>query len=166
MDTNDNKKYFQNKSRYKPKYNESITRSKEILNGIVAYNEYGGYFAPLSSLQRPAVQKILVGDVYEPQTIKFMRDNCSVGDIVHAGTFFGDFLPGLSKALSKNAKLWAFEPNIENFRCANITMLINNLNNVILNNLAVGEDEATLKMLVESLDGEALGGASENIKKR
>ena len=43
-------------------------------------------------------------------------------------------------------------------------MLINNLNNVILNNLAVGEDEATLKMLVESLDGETLGGASRILK--
>ena len=99
--------------RKKPKYSKSIDLSPQILNGMVAYNKYGGYFTPLSSRRRPAVQSILMGKIHEPDTISFMRNSCNSGDIIHAGTFFGDFLPGLSSALSDNAKIWAFEPNLE-----------------------------------------------------
>jgi len=144
----------------KVRFIKSITGSNEILNGQVAYNKYGGYFTPITSKQRPAVRKILNGDVYEPCTIKFIRDNCKNGDIIHAGTFFGDFLPGLSSSMSDRSKIWAFEPNIENFRCAQITSLINNLKNVELFHSGLGEINTTAKMLIKTDSGVHLGGAS------
>jgi len=124
------------------------------------YNEYGGYCLPESSLHRSAARRILSGDVYEPQTIEFMRNNCSAGDIVHAGTYFGDFLPGLSQACSPGSRIWAFEPNPENFSCAQITVLINKLENVTLRNAGLGSAEDVLRMRTKDEGGRGLGGKS------
>lgn len=124
------------------------------------YNEYGGYCLPESSLHRSASRRILSGEVYEPQTIEFMRNNCSAGDIVHAGTYFGDFLPGLSQACSPESRIWAFEPNPENFSCAQITVLINKLENVTLHNAGLGSAEDVLIMRTKDEDGRGLGGKS------
>jgi FkbM family methyltransferase len=146
-----------------PKRQEPFRKSSEVLGGMIAYNKYGGYFTPLSSQRNPAVQKIFSAKVFEPETVKFMIKNCGTGDIIHAGTFFGDFLPGISNALSKESKVWAFEPNIENFRCAQITCLINNLKNVNLHNVGLGAHKSTVKMLVETESGIGLGGMSKII---
>lgn len=124
------------------------------------YNQYGGYCLPESSLHRTAPRKILRGDVYEPATIEFMRTHCAGGDVVHAGTYFGDFLPGLSQACDKNCTVWAFEPNPENYRCAQITTLINNLDNVRLQNAGLGETPAVLHMRTRDPQGGSLGGKS------
>ena len=148
----------------KPRVTEPIKNSLEVLGGVIAYNKYGGYFTPLSSQHRIAVQKILKGDIYEPETIKFIIKNGGHGDIVHAGTFFGDFLPGISGSLSDESKVWAFEPNPENFRCARITCLINKLENVELFNSGLGGEKSTANMLVELESGYKLGGASKILK--
>ena len=126
----------------------------------IGYNKYGGYCLPESSLHRTAPRKILRGLVYEPQTLEFMRDNCGTGDIVHAGTYFGDFLPSLSQACSPEARIWAFEPNPENFRCAQITLLINDLINVTLHNAGLGDKKDTLTMRTKDEEGRSLGGKS------
>ncbi len=83
----------------------------EALKCKVSYNKYGGYCVPLSSCHRPAALKILSNDVYEPKTIEYILSNCNNGDVIHAGTYFGDFLPALAKGLASDAKIWAFEPN-------------------------------------------------------
>src|SRR5882672_2138462 len=101
-----------------------------VLQCRVSYNKYGGYCVPSSSVHRPAAQKILSGDVWEPDTIEFMVNHVGDGDIVHAGAYFGDFIPALSQACKPSAKLWTFEPNPENYRCALITIEINGLRNV------------------------------------
>jgi FkbM family methyltransferase len=129
----------------------------------VSYNKYGGYCVPLSSHHRPAAQKILSNDVYEPKTIKYILSNCNNGDVIHAGTYFGDFLPALAKGVATDAKIWAFEPNPENFRCARITLEINDIANTVLTNAGLGDKHETL--LVKTIDdnGRALGGASQII---
>ncbi len=130
------------------------------LKCCIWYNQYGGYCLPESSLHRTAPRKILRGDVYEPATLEFMRERCSGGDIVHAGTYFGDFLPALGSACDAGAIVWAFEPNPENFRCAQITTLINDLDNVKLRNAGLGSAQGMLAMRVKDSDGIALGGKS------
>jgi FkbM family methyltransferase len=150
--------------RTKARYTKSFGNSEKILNGQVAYNQYGGYFTPLSSRKRPAVQKILKGKVHEPETIAFMMKNCKKGDIIHAGTFFGDFLPALSGSVDKSSKIWAFEPNPENYQCARITIMINQLKNVELYNCGLGEKNARSQMLIETDTGVPLGGASAILK--
>lgn len=71
-----------------------------------------------------------------------MRENCD-GNIVHAGAYFGDFLPALSPVCET---LYAFEPCRESFECAEITTWINRLDNVVLRNSALGSVNKTLKL--------------------
>ncbi len=132
-----------------------------VLDCQIAYNKYGAYCTPISSMHRIAVQQVLKGDIYEPDTIEYMRSNCSDGDIIHAGTFFGDFLPALSSALPEGSKIWAFEPNPENYRCAEITLKLNQINNVKLINAGLGSETAKAKMQVANSSGQAMGGASK-----
>jgi len=137
-----------------------LATSLSVLHGTISYNRHGGYCVPLSSAYRPAAQSILRGDVWESETIDFMVEHVGTGDIVHAGTYFGDFLPALSRACSPGSVVWAFEPNPENFRCAKITMAINTLSNVNLKNAGVGEANSMLPMRIFGADGMALGGTS------
>ena len=90
--------------------------NKSVLQCCVAYNDFGGYCIPFSSKHRPSVQLVMSGGIWEPETIRYMTANCAGGDIVHAGTYFGDFIPALPMACSVGTKLWAFEPNPENYR--------------------------------------------------
>jgi FkbM family methyltransferase len=130
------------------------------LRCYIAYNIYGRYCVPLSSSQRPAAQAILAGNVWEPDTIDLMMSYCPAGDVVHAGTYFGDFLPALSRRLGEGGVVWAFEPNPENHRCADITVRINELRNVSLFNAGLGERSGRLQMAVFDKKGRALGGYS------
>ena len=126
-----------------------------------AYNRYGGYCVPVSSQHRPAAQIVLGGGVWEPNTLAFMAANCGDGDIVHAGAYFGDFLPALSRACAPGAKVWAFEPSLENFRCARLTVGMNHLTNVELANLALSSGAGQARLRVKDPSGFGLGGASQ-----
>lgn len=130
----------------------------------VSYNQYGGYCVPLSSRHRPAARKILSNEVYEPKTIEFMLANGGNGDIIHAGTYFGDFLPALSHACGSQYKVWAFEPNPENYKCAKITMLLNNLENVSLEHAGLGQKESVVPLRTTDDRGNALGGSSSLVQ--
>jgi len=138
-----------------------VTNSKEsVLNVSIAYNKYGAYCTPVSTQHRTLNQKILKGDVFEPDTIEFMISNVKEGDIVHAGTFFGDFLPGISKGMGEFSKIWAFEPNPESYRCAQVTMIINAIDNVELLQAGLGEKTSKVKILTKDKKGTSLGGSS------
>lgn len=135
------------------------------LKCVVAYNKYGGYCVPESSRHRPAAQKILSNDVHEPKTIEFIMSNCGDGDVVHAGTYFGDFLPAISKGCASGAKVWAFEPNLESYRCAKITLEINSIKNIVLANAGLGEKQEYSLIKTVDENGRSLGGASRIIDK-
>ena len=153
-------KYF---SRRRPKLRVFRGEDESVLQCCIAYNKFGGYCVPLSSCYRPAAQRILSGKVYESKTIAFLTSHCGDGDVVHGGTFFGDFIPALSRALAPGYKLWAFEPNSENYLCAFITMKINRCNNVEIKNAAIGKSRGFTKVMVNDPKGRALGGASRII---
>jgi len=126
----------------------------------MAYNKYGGYCIPESCLHRPAARRVLSGSIHEPDTIDYIIAHCSSGDIVHAGAFFGDFLPGVSAALTSESKIWAFEPNFESYRCARITIEINSLQNVVLACKALGDLKGRAFLQTRGFDDKALGGLS------
>jgi FkbM family methyltransferase len=126
---------------------------------FIAANEYGRYCIPQSSAHRPSAILVREGYVWERDTIAFMRAHCGTGDVVHAGTFFGDFLPALASALAPGAFLWAFEPNPENFACATHTVALNGLGNVRLHFGAMTRMAGTLR--IETMEDDiSLGGAS------
>ena len=132
---------------------------------LVAANEYGQYCVPRSSQTRPAAAAVLAGNVWEAGVIAFMARNCGAGDIVHAGTYFGDFLPALSRALRPAAQLWAFEPSSENHACARRTVALNGLKNVSLLHAGLGARADTKPLCIASPDG-AWGGASHIVKEK
>jgi len=143
-----------------------VSNSKEsVLNVSIAYNKYGAYCTPISTQHRTLNQKILKGDVFEPDTIEFMISNVKEGDIVHAGTFFGDFLPGISKGMGEFSKIWAFEPNPESYRCTQITIILNKIDNVELLQTGLGEKTSSTKILTKDKEGISLGGSSTIIDK-
>ena len=133
---------------------------EKVLNVSLAYNEFGAYCLPLSSQHRTLNQKVLKGQVFEPDTLRYMRENVKDGDIIHAGTFFGDFLPALSNGISDKAKIWAFEPNPESFRCAQITMLLNDIQNINLQQAGLGDTSAKINLTTKNKKGVSLGGSS------
>ena len=136
-----------------------------IPDHIIASNKHGRYCVPKSSQSRPAARTVLAGEVWEEKTISLMAMNCGDADIVHAGTYFGDFLPGLSRALKPGARLWAFEPSHENFLCAQQTIALNDLTNVSLIRAGLGarSDEGSLCV---SIAGEARGGSSSLMRSK
>ena len=150
--------------RYQPLNNQYKGKVESVLQCCIAYNKYGGYCVPLSSLHRPATQTILSGEVWEPETIDFMIENCGLGDIIHAGTYFGDFIPALARRCSPSSIVWAFEPNPENYRCASITTTINDLQNVEIINAGLGSQKGFMQMLVTDQTGKSLGGSSKLIE--
>ncbi|MCA0945276.1 FkbM family methyltransferase [Salipiger pacificus] len=123
-------------------------------------NAYGRYCVPAGLATRPAVRAVLAGGIYEPQTIAFMRAHAAGGDVIHAGTFFGDFLPGVAAALAPGARLWAFEPNPGSYACAVETLRLNALENVTLTNVGLSNAEETLHFRTHDAEGAPLGGLS------
>jgi FkbM family methyltransferase len=146
---------YQSKQRH---MNSSL--AKKSLSCTIAYNEFGTYCVPLSAQKRPAAQKVLQGMVYEPQTISFIQSQHQGKDIIHAGTFFGDFLPALSQSCTETQKIWAFEPNPESYSCAEITIKLNRINNVNITHAGLGAEEKKGSFRTHNEEGVALGGGS------
>ena len=147
-----------------PRFSEPQSKSDSVLSCVIAYNEFGAYCIPRSSLQRPVAQEIMFGRMWEEKTVEFLRSNCRDGDIVHAGTYYGDFLPALSDACSPGAMIWAFEPNLENYRCASITIQINDLQNIRLTNAGLAASQGSARIITKDTSGKGLGGLSKIVE--
>lgn len=126
----------------------------------IAKNKYGSYSVPANLEFRPAVKRVSAGLVYEPKTIAFMARNAGEGDVIHAGTFFGDFLPGVSAGLGEDRKIWAFEPNPNSFENASATIELNGLKNVELRNFALSDQIGEIHFRTHDENGKPLGGHS------
>ncbi len=138
----------------------------DLGEAVVAQNKYGTYSVPANLEHRPAVKRVTSGKVYEPKTIAFMARNAGDGDIIHAGTFFGDFLPGIAAGLAEDRKVWAFEPNPNSYRNAAETIRLNKLENVELRNNALSEQAGEILFKTETDDGMPMGGHSHFVKEQ
>jgi FkbM family methyltransferase len=127
----------------------------------MAYNQFGAYCIPNTAKNRPAPKRLFAGLVWEESTIEYIIANCADGDVISAGAFFGDFLPAISRGIAPGATLWAFEPNPESYRCAAITGLINDLQNLKLFNAALGERCGKDELIISDFEGRALTGVSQ-----
>jgi FkbM family methyltransferase len=135
----------------------SVALPEDVLDCVIAFNEHGAYCVPRCAQHRPAAQAILTSRVWEAETIALIRD--TEGSVVHAGTFFGDFLPAL--ALSRpRGTVWAFEPNRENYRCAQVTLLLNGLENVRLVRAGLSSKSGAGFVQTINRGGRPLGGGS------
>jgi FkbM family methyltransferase len=132
---------------------------------LTAQNCYGKYCIPVSSKHRISAKTVMQGKIWEEETVNYIIKHAS-NDIIHAGTYFGDMLPAFSGIFDK---VWAFEPNSENFYCASRTMEINNIKNVNLFNAALGEKTGTAELEIEAMRRnkvQKLGGASNILKRK
>lgn len=143
------------KYRMRPSLNGIEGVGSGVLKCCIAYNKHGGYALPRSSLHTTVSQALLAGRVYESDTVDFLVSR-GRGEIIHAGAFAGDFLPALSQAYSK---IWAFEPHPENFRCAELTIKINEIRNVELVKRGLGECRGAAILQTKDHDG-PLGASS------
>lgn len=140
------------------------TEADDTLEGgrdcVIAANEYGRYCMPRASIHRPVPQAILRGLVWERETLGLLCSVDSGSDIVHAGAFFGDFLPALSGSRTGRAVVWAFEPNRENHHSATVTMRLNGLQKVKLASRGLGNKSGRATLVIREEDGTPLGGGS------
>jgi FkbM family methyltransferase len=127
------------------------------LDCVLGFNEHGAYCVPRSGHHRPAAQAILRSQVWERETIVLLQG--IEGSIVSAGTFFGDFLPALARSRPHH-RVWAFEPNNESYRCAQVTLCLNELQNVKLTHAGLATTPGTGFIQTRSPGGGALGGES------
>jgi FkbM family methyltransferase len=134
------------------------------LDCLLAVNPHGVYCVPRASEHRAVSRAIMRAGVWESATLALLRAADPGADIVHAGTFFGDFLPALAHSRRDGAKVWAFEPNRENYRAAQITTLLNDLQNVVLRNAGLGAQRANALLAITDREGTPLGGASRVIR--
>ena len=130
------------------------------LDCVIAANVHGLYCVPRSSAHRPACQTILRGDVWEPETVALVCSTDPSGDVVTAGAFFGDLLPAIARSRQPGAHVWAFEPNRENHRCAQITVVLNGLQSVTVEHAALAEEAGLVTLTTADEDGVPLGGGS------
>jgi FkbM family methyltransferase len=134
------------------------------LDCFIAFNEHGAYCVPRSSQHRPVAQAIARGRVWESDTLDLLCATDRDADIIHAGTFFGDFIPALSRSRHGGGKVWAFEPGRENHRSTQVTVLLNDLENVALEHAGLGAEAAHALLATTGRDGVPLGGASRLVK--
>lgn len=136
------------------------TRRFESAPVLLGVNAHGHYAVPRGTVHRPASRAVLLGRVYERDTLDVIRTAYISGDVVHAGAFFGDFLPFLSTVVGSRGVVRAFEPAPENYRAAAMTVLMNDLSNVDLRPAGLGASPSTAEILVADKWGRPLGGAS------
>jgi FkbM family methyltransferase len=145
---------------------DSAGLAPDTPDSVVATNEHGSYCVPRSSAHRPVARKILEAEVWEPETLDLVRGADPEGDIVHAGTFFGDFIPALARSRKAGAMVWAFEPSGENYRCARATVMLNGLENVVLRHAGLDVESGTALLATTDRTGLPLGGASRVVRNR
>ncbi|MEP1519733.1 FkbM family methyltransferase [Ascidiaceihabitans sp.] len=124
-----------------------------------AVNQYGFYCIPEQYKKREVSRILLKGEVNEPNTIALIRKFAGDGDIISGGCFIGDFMPALAQAAGKR-QVHSFEPNPDSFDASTTTLKMNNIQNVKLHPVAVGEKADTLHLQITSSKGRILGGMS------
>src|SRR5580704_12684036 len=142
---------------------DAVPMPSEAPDSVVAKNKHGSYCVPRSSLHRPAALAIVNGGIWESETLDLLRSAGPDGDIVHAGTFFGDFIPALARSRERDACVWAFEPNRESYECARLTVMLNGLENVTLSHVGLSAESATTLLATHNAKGLPLGGGSHLI---
>ena len=118
-------------------------------------NKYGVYSIPKEIAYTYTAQTILDGGVHEDTTIDYIRS--IVGNIIHAGSGFGDFLP----ALKKCDKVWVFEPNKLMYESSLDTISLNQLTNVEIFPYAIGDYNGESKLQHIDENGLEMGPRSE-----
>lgn len=120
------------------------------------------YLIPKYAINRPACKTVLKGRYFELDTLEIIKSIYErfPGNIIHAGTFFGDMIPYLSKLVHDNYAIYAFEPLLENYVLAKCSLEINCITNVLLFNSALGNSIKNCFMTNTTSNNVHAGGES------
>lgn len=139
----------------------------QALKFHIGTNVHGQYCVPVESLHRPCALTVMRGGVWEARTLKAIARHYRGGDIVTAGTYFGDFLPFLCRqAQAHDAHVWGFEPVLVNYLCASATRAFNALTNCTLENAGLGAEPTRMTIKTHDNKGRPLGGGSRIVTRR
>lgn len=118
------------------------------------------YFVPEYASGRPASRSILSGQYYEPRTHMAVETLLKLrpGNVIHAGTFFGDMLPSFSRKCP--GTVYAFEPVLESYVLARQCVEENDLSNVVLQHAALGNELSLCHLRTVNHRGRHSGGLS------
>ncbi len=139
----------------------TISEDRFSIGFIRVDTSAGSFFVPKYAKHRPASAAILNGRFYEPETHSLIAELLSVrpGNLVHAGTFFGDMLPSFSMACP--GMVYAYEPVLENYVLAKLCVEQNNLENVLIVNAGLSSSITVSRVDTGVGEGTHRGGASE-----
>jgi FkbM family methyltransferase len=118
------------------------------------------FFVPERAAHRVAVREFAEGRYYEPFThlaFKMILEAKGGRNVIHAGAFFGDMLHTLSHSA---ARVYAFEPVLENFIFAKKNAERLGLANVVLFNAGLGDVDGLLPIRTTDKQGRFIGGGS------
>lgn len=125
------------------------------MQNIISENIWGKYSIPHSISYTYTAQTIIEGRVHEDTTIDYIKS--IGGNIIHAGSGFGDFLP----ALKDCQKVWTFEPNPLMYQSTLETISLNKLNNIELFPFALGKNNGTITLKNIDETGQEMGPRTE-----
>ena len=95
--------------------------------------------------------RLSVKKEFEPQTTDLIQKNIFSGNIVvDIGANIGFFTLIMSKGVKKEGKVFSFEPELENYKLLSKNVKENNLQNIILENKAVGNKNGSTEMYLAS----------------
>ena len=90
---------------------------------------------------------------YEPEHVEFMKKNIKKGDIaIDIGANIGYYTILLSKLVGENGKVFAFEPDPNNFKVLKENIKLNNLKNVIIENKAVSNKNGKIHLYFSKIN--------------
>ena len=133
---------------------DDVKASHDMLGYVV------DLYLPERAAHRVAVREFAEGRYYEPFThfaFRTILEGKGGRNVVHAGAFFGDMLHTLSKSA---ARVYAFEPVLENFVFAKKNAERLGLDNVVLINAGLGEEDGLLPIRTTDKQGRFIGGGS------
>ena len=95
--------------------------------------------------------RLSVKKEFEPQTTDLIQKNIFSGNIVvDIGANIGFFTLIMANGVKKEGKVFSFEPELENYKLLSKNVKENNLQNIILENKAVGNKNGSTEMYLAS----------------
>jgi len=92
---------------------------------------------------------IFLNSIHEPDILKIIKDNVNEGDaVVDVGANIGQHTLFLAKFVGDSGFVYAFEPLLSNTNSIQKSLTLNNINNVKVETMAVGEEDRNVKIYV------------------
>lgn len=122
-----------------------------------------GYYC-LPTKYKDSLPPFLFGNPTEEVTKSVISEQYQGGDIFHAGAYVGDFFPSLSNSLNHGNHCITCEPSPLTHSAAQITLRLNNIQNVTCQMLALSDKPEKIEIQTKDEDGNELAQTTRFIK--